>query len=74
VLRVFAQTSTYDKLPGFLREHREYATRVGVAMPDTTPAQRERLTHVLKEVQKVKVSGVPKGLEDLSKVDAKPRA
>jgi probable F420-dependent oxidoreductase len=70
VLRVFAQTSTYDRLPGFLREHREYADRVGVAMPSNTPAQRERLAHVLKEVRGVQVSRVPRGLEDVQAVAA----
>lgn len=68
VLRVFAQTSTYDKLPEFVREHREYASRIGLAMPASTPEQRERLQHVLKEVRKVEVSRVPRGLEDLSAV------
>ncbi len=73
VLRVFAQTSTYDKLPGFIQEHREYASRIGVAMPANTPGERERLAHVLKEVGAVKVPLVPRGLEDVSKVDAKAR-
>jgi probable F420-dependent oxidoreductase len=73
VLRVFAQTSTYDKLPEFVREHREYAARVGVAMPAGTPAQRERLQQVLKEVQKIEVPRVPRGLEDLSAVNAAAR-
>lgn len=68
VLHVFAQTSTYDKLPEFISEKREYATRIGLGLPQGTPEQRERAQHVIKEVQKVKVSGVPKGLEDLSKV------
>ena len=63
VLRTFAQTSTYDKLPGFVKEHREYATRIGLAMPTTTPAQRERAASVMKAVQGVKTSGVPRGLE-----------
>lgn len=70
VLRVFAQTSTYDKLPGFVREHREYASRVGLAMPSKTPEQRERLQHVLGEVQKIEVPRVPRGMEDLSAVKA----
>jgi probable F420-dependent oxidoreductase len=68
VLRVFAQTSTYDRLPDFVREHREYASRVGFGMPANTPAQRERLQHVLKQVQAVEVPCVPRGLEDLGKV------
>ena len=70
VLRVFAQTSTYDKLPAFIREHREYASRVGLAMPSKTPEQRERLKHVLSEVQKIQVPRVPRGMEDLSAVKA----
>jgi probable F420-dependent oxidoreductase len=63
VLRVFAQTSTYDRLPEFIREHREYASRISFAMPTRTPAERERFDHVLREVQKVTTPGVPRGLE-----------
>ena len=64
VLRGFAQTSTYDNLPGFIRENREYASRVGFGMPVKTPEQRERFAHILGEIQKVEVTGVPRGLED----------
>ena len=64
VLRGFAQTSTYDNLPNFIRENREYASRVGFGMPVNTPEQRERFAHILGEVQKVEVPGVPRGLED----------
>jgi hypothetical protein len=70
VLRTFAQTSTYDKLPEFVANKREYAARLGLALPQGTPEQRERAKHVIKEVQKIQVSRVPKGLEDLSKVKA----
>jgi probable F420-dependent oxidoreductase len=63
VLRVFAQTSTYDKIPQFIAEHREYAARIGLPMPTATPAQRERAQAVMKEVQKTRTSGVPRGLE-----------
>ena len=63
VLRTFAQTSTYDKLPQFITEHREYASRLGIAMPSSTPEQRERLAHVLKTVQSVVVPGAPRGIE-----------
>ena len=73
VLRTFAQTSTFDKLPEFVNEHREYATRIGVVMPAGTPAERERLAHVLGTVQKVEATGIPRGLEDVSKVDASSR-
>lgn len=70
VLRTFAQTSTYDKLPEFLANKREYASRVGLALPGSTPEQRERAKHIVAEARKVQVSRVPKGLEDLSKIKA----
>ena len=73
VLRVFAQTSTYDRLPQFIAEHREYATRVGLALPANTPAQRERLAHVLSSIRGIQTTGAPRGLEDISKVDATRR-
>lgn len=63
VLRGFAQTSTYDKLPDFIRNHREYASRIGFGMPTETPEQRERFQHVLKEIQKIETPRVPRGLE-----------
>ena len=64
ILRVFAQTSTYDTLPAFITEHREYASRIGLGdLPTGTPAERERARHIIREVQKVQVPGVPKGLE-----------
>lgn len=64
IVRVFAQTSTYDKLPEFVRDHREYASRMGLGdLPTQTPEQRERAKHIIAEVQKVQVSGVPRGLE-----------
>ncbi len=68
VLRVFAQTSTYDKLPEFVRNNREYAARIGLAMPTTTPAQRERASQIIGQMQKVAVSRVPRGLETLASV------
>ncbi len=71
VLRTFAQTSTYDKLPEFVRQNREYASRVGIQMPSNTPAEKERLAHVLKEIQAIEVPRVPRGLEDLSQVGVK---
>jgi hypothetical protein len=43
-------------------------------MPARTPAERERLAHVLKSVQSIQTTGVPRGLEDLSKVPSKPVA
>ncbi|MCA9822754.1 MAG: TIGR03617 family F420-dependent LLM class oxidoreductase [Dehalococcoidia bacterium] len=70
VLRTFAQTSTYDKLPEFIAQKREYASKIGLALPAGTPAERERAQHIIKESQKVEVTGIPRGLEDLSKVQA----
>jgi len=66
VLRVFAQTSTYDRLPEFVRDHREYASRIGLGLPASTPAEKERARHIIQEVQKVKTPGVPAGMADLS--------
>ncbi len=63
VLRGFAQTSTYDNLPGFIRDHREYASRLGLALPTGTPAQRERAVQIIQSIQKVQVPRAPKGLE-----------
>ena len=68
VIRVFAQTSTYDKLPDFVRENREYASKLGLGLPSGTPAERERAKHIVAEVGKVQTSGVPRGLEDVTKV------
>lgn len=62
VLRVFAQTSTYDRLPEFIRDHREYAGRIGLALPTRTPAERERAQHLIRQVQAVQTPGVPKGM------------
>ena len=58
-----AQTSTYDQLPEFLREHREYATRTGLGLPRETPEQRERFDDLLRRVQALDNPGVPRGLE-----------
>ena len=62
-LNELAQTCTYDGLPKFLGEHREYASRSGFAMPRGTPAEEERFQDLLAKVQAVETSGVPKGLE-----------
>ena len=59
-----AQTSTYDGLPDFFREHREYATRTTLGgVPRETPEQEERFRHILSRVQAVASPGVPRGLE-----------
>ena len=57
-----AQTTTYDGLPDFLTEHREYATRTGLGLPRETPAQEERFQDVLKRVQAISNPGVPRGM------------
>ena len=57
-----AQTTTYDDLPDFLAEHREYATRTGLGLPRETPAQEERFQDVLKRVQAISNPGVPRGM------------
>ena len=69
VLHGFAQTSTYDNLPTFLTENREYASRIGLGMPMSTPDQRERFADVLKRVQEVETSGIPRGLEDIANAE-----
>ena len=62
VLHEFAQTATYDELPQFVAEHREYASRISFGMPTETPAQRERFTNVLQELQAVETARVPREL------------
>ena len=63
VLRGFAQTSTYDKLPDFIRQQREYASRIGFGLPTRTESRRARLSQILKEIQAIETPGVPAGLE-----------
>ena len=62
VLRDFVQTSTGDNLPDFIRQHREYTKGIVIGLPARTPAERERLQHLIKEIQKVQTPGVPAGL------------
>ena len=62
-LHELAQTSTYDALPDFLAAHREYASRVAFAMPNSTDAERERYADVVRRVQALDTAGVPRGLE-----------
>jgi probable F420-dependent oxidoreductase len=58
-----AQTCRYDDLPEFLAEHREYARRIGVALPSGTPEQDERAADLRRRIAAVATSGVPRGLE-----------
>ena len=62
-MRELAQTCTYDEYPDFLVRHREYASRTGFTMPMKTPEQRERFADILKRVQSVQTTGIPRGLE-----------
>ena len=62
-IRKMVQTATYDELPEFLAQHREYASRMGFSMPMDTPAQRERAQDVMRKVQKIQGTGVPRGME-----------
>ena len=57
-----AQTCTYDEFPQFLRNHREYASRTSLDMPRGSPEQRERFDHIMRRIQDIEASGVPKGL------------
>ncbi len=58
-----AQVSTYDAMPQFLREHREYAKRMTLGMRYTTAEDREHARAVMAEVRKVATPGVPRGME-----------
>ena len=58
-----ADTCKYDDYPRFVQEHREYATRTGFSMSRSTPAEEERFQHILSELQNLKTTGVPRGLE-----------
>ncbi|XOV87838.1 MAG: TIGR03617 family F420-dependent LLM class oxidoreductase [Pseudomonadota bacterium] len=58
-----AQVSTYDNMPEFLREHREYASLTSFGMRGDTPAQRERGAALMQEIQAIKTPGVPRGME-----------
>jgi probable F420-dependent oxidoreductase len=61
-LRELAQTTTYDKLPEFVVENREYATRIGFDMPRRTPEENERANEVLNALKGVQTSGAPRGI------------
>lgn len=57
------QVCTYDDYPRFVKEHREYASRMGFSMPTRTPEERERCQDIMEQLQLIENSGVPKGLE-----------
>ena len=58
-----AQVSTYDKMPEFVRQNREYARQMGFGMRTSTPEQRERAAEIMKALQAIETPGVPRGLE-----------
>jgi probable F420-dependent oxidoreductase len=58
-----AQTCRYDDLPEFLASQREYAGRLSVALPSTTPEEQERAADLHRRIQQVATTGVPRGLE-----------
>jgi probable F420-dependent oxidoreductase len=53
VLHEFALKATWETLPQVLREHRWYASRVGLNLPLDTPAQRERARWLIEEIHKI---------------------
>lgn len=59
VLRGFAQTATYDALPAFVAEKREYASQLMLALPERSEAQRKRSEEVRRAVRAVSTPGVP---------------
>jgi probable F420-dependent oxidoreductase len=58
-----AQTCRYDDLPEFVAQHREYASRMSVGLPQSTPEERERAEDIRRRLQALDTSGVPAGLE-----------
>ncbi len=58
-----AQVSTYDKMPEFIRENREYATMMGFGRRADSPEDKERTRALMKELQAIENPGVPRGLE-----------
>ena len=61
-IRKLAQTTSYDKLPEFVRDHREYASRMGFGMSRRTPAESERADEIMGRLQATKNPGIPRGL------------
>lgn len=58
-----AQVSTYDNMPKFIRENREYAGQMGFGGRGGAPADKDRADALMKELQAIKTPGVPRGLE-----------
>lgn len=58
-----AQVSTYDEMPKFLEQNREYASMMGFGIRNSTPEQRERTRALMKDIQAIKTPGIPRGME-----------
>ncbi|HUP84558.1 MAG TPA: TIGR03617 family F420-dependent LLM class oxidoreductase [Acidimicrobiales bacterium] len=58
-----AQTCRYDDLPDFLATHREYASRLSIAIPATTPVEKERAAELRRQVRALETPGVPRGMD-----------
>ena len=57
-----AQTTTYDNLPTFLAENREYASRIGLNLPRQSDEERERYQHILEQVKRLDTPRIPRGM------------
>ena len=55
-----AQVSTYNNMPNFIAEHREYASQMGFGIRGASP---DRSKHLMKQIQSIKTPGIPRGLE-----------
>ncbi|MFV2091372.1 MAG: hypothetical protein ACC642_11990, partial [Pseudomonadales bacterium] len=58
-----ADTCTYDGLPKFVEEKREYASQMGFSMPSETDEDAARARDIMHRLQQIEPHGVPKGLE-----------
>jgi probable F420-dependent oxidoreductase len=54
-----AQISTYDNLPAFLAENREYAASMGFGL---RASSAEKTQALMKNIQAIETTGVPRGL------------
>lgn len=57
-----AQTTTYDKLPEFITEHREYASLMGFPLPTRTPEEQGQAKPLMEALKKLETPAVPRGL------------
>lgn len=58
-----AQVSTFDDMPKFIEQNREYASLMGFGIRNSTPEQRERQRELISAVQAIETPGVPRGME-----------